>query len=300
MKTTDSRGAFRKPFLTVPVTATIAALVASVLLASCATVVRAPAGIESERFLPSGALAYARLDQPTLVAAMARLPAAQAKSAATIAERTDSMTIAFVKQPGTTRGGLVAVAEGRYPAGAASMKLASDPLWRKNGAVWERKDGSLNLAFADGGRVFLGTAPLDGLLAAAAAPNPDPIPARWADEWSASIAIYLPDPMALVRSRLPLGDSDVPMLAMMLSAQPATGSNYTASLSFEFQSERTATIFSPLCRLFLYAAATALWPERSATVLDEAIWSTTGATVTARNIPLDADSIAAFATMAGN
>jgi hypothetical protein len=296
MKTPYSRRAFHTAAITIAITA----LAASVLLASCATVVRAPAGVEPERFLPSGALAYARLDQPTLAAAMARLPAAEAKSAATIAERTDSMTAAFVKQPGTTRGSLVAVAEGRYPAGAASLKLASDPLWHKNGPVWERKDGSLNLAFADGGRVFLGTAPLDGLLAAAAAPNPDPIPARWADEWSASIAVFLPDPMALLRSRLPLGDSDVPMLAMMLSARPATGSGYTASLSFEFQSERTATIFAPLCRLFLYAAATALWPERSATVLDEAVWSTTGNTVSARNIPLDADSIAAFATMAGN
>ena len=39
----------------------------------------------------------------------------------------------------------------------------------------------MNLAFADGGRAFLGTVPLDGMLAAAAAPNKDPIPARWAD-----------------------------------------------------------------------------------------------------------------------
>lgn len=296
MNTPDSRRAFHAAAITM----ILIAVATSVPLASCATIVRAPAGVEPERFLPAGALAYARLDQPTLAAAMARLPAAEAKSAATIAARTDSMTAAFVKQPGSSRGGLVAVAEGRYPAGAASFKLASDPSWRKNGQVWERKDGSLNLAFVDGGRVFLGTASLDGLLTAAAAPNPDPIPARWADEWSASIAVFLPNPMALLRSRLPLGDGDVPMAAMMLSARPATGGNYTASLSFEFQSERAAVIFAPLCRLFLYAAATALWPERSATVTDEAAWSTTGATVTARNIPLDATSIAAFATMAGN
>ncbi|OHD28004.1 MAG: hypothetical protein A2Y38_03400 [Spirochaetes bacterium GWB1_59_5] len=292
MNTPDSRRAFHE--------LTIVAVAASLLLTSCATIVKAPVGIEPERFLPAGALAYARLDQATLSAAMALLLASEAKSAATIAARTDSMTAAFVKQPGSSRGGLVAVAEGRYPAGAASFKLASDPSWHRNGQVWERKDGSLNLAFADGGRVFLGTAPLDGLLAAAAAPNPDPIPARWADEWAASIAVFLPNPMALMRSRLPLGDGDVPMVAMMLSARRATGSDYTASLSFEFQSERTAIIFAPLCRLFLYAAATALWPERSATVIDEAVWGTSGNTVTARDIPLDAASIAGFATMAGN
>ena len=64
----------KRSFRTVALRTAIVGLSLSVLLASCATVVPAPAGVEPERFLPSGALAYARLDQPTLAAALARLP----------------------------------------------------------------------------------------------------------------------------------------------------------------------------------------------------------------------------------
>ena len=269
-------------------------------VSSCATSVPAPPEVEAERLLPARALAYARMDRATLTAALAGLPEKDAKSAAAIADRTDRMTAAFVAIPGTGRGGLLAVAEGRYPAGAASFKLATVPAWRKSGEVWERKYGSLRRSFTKGGRVLVGTASLDMMLAAAASPNPDPIPARWAGDWASSIAVYLPDPMALFRARLPIGDGEIPMLAMMLSAKPAASGEYSATLSFQFQSERAAVVFAPLCRIFLYAAATALWPERSATVTDAAAWTTEGATVTARGIPLDAASIASFAMLAGS
>jgi hypothetical protein len=281
--------------------AAAAAMAALAFIASsCATSASLPPPVEAERLLPAGALAYARMDRATLAAALAGLPEKDAKGAAAIADRTDRMTAAFVAPAGSKRGGLVAVAEGRYPAGAASFKLATDPSWRKTGEVWERKDGSLRLSFTKGGRVLVGTAPLDGMLAAVTSPNPDPIPARWADDWASSIAVYLPDPMALFRSRLPIGDGEIPMLAMMLSAKPAAAGDYSASLSFQFQSERAAVVFGPLCRIFLYAAATALWPERSATVTDAAAWTTEGATVTARGIPLDAASIASFVMLAGS
>jgi hypothetical protein len=271
----------------------------ALLTASCATVVRAPSGIEAERLLPPGAAVYARLDKATLSAAILSMPGGDARSAASIADRTDTMTAAFLAPTRSSAGGLVAVAEGRYPAGAASMRLSSDPAWRRSGPVWERTDGSMSLAFASGGRAFFGTAPLDGLLAASIEPNPDPIPARWADEWKAAVAIYLPDPMTALRSRLPLGDGAVPMLAIMLSARPSPGSDYIARLSFEFATERAAVVFAPLCRLFLYAAATSLWPERSATVMDAVSWTTDGAIVTASGIPLDAAALASFAGVAG-
>jgi len=277
--------------------ATVAIGVAGLLATACATVVSAPASLEAERFLPPGALAYARLDKATLSAALARLP--DAAGAAAVADRTDSMTVAFVRPGASSKGGLVAVAEGRYPAGAASLKLSTDPAWRRNGSAWERKDGSLRLAFAQGGRVLVGTAPIDGLLAAAESPHPYPIPERWGSEWSSAVAVYLPDPMALLRERLPLGDGAVPMVAMFLSGRPLAGGGYSASLSFEFETDRAAVVFAPLCRLFFYAAATALWPERSATVLDEAAWKTEGRVVRATGLPLEADSFAAFVGMAG-
>jgi len=213
--------------------------------------------------------------------------------------RTDSVTAAFMR-PKATGGasGLVAVAEGRYPSGAASLRLSSDPSWRKRGKVWEYGSGSLNLAFSDGGRAFFGTIPLEGVLAAARAPNKDPIPARWAEAWTAAVAFYLPDPMAMLSGRIPMGDGAVPIVAMVMTARPSA-EGYDATLYFEFGTERAALVFSPLCRVFLYAVAHSMWPERAATVTDRAIWKTEGSVVQASDIPLDAAAMAAFISLAG-
>ena len=261
--------------------------------------VKAPLDVEPERLLPTGAAAYARLDRATLAEVLASLPGSDPGSVESIVNRTDSITAAFVRQTGPQEAvGIVAVAEGRYPAGAASLRLSSDPSWRRRGKVWEYGGGSLNLAFADGGRAFLGTVPLDGMLAAAEAPGKDPIPARWAEAWKSAVAVYLPDPMAMLSGRIPMGDGAVPILAMVLKARPST-EGYNATLYFEFGTERAAVVFSPLCRVFLYAAAHSMWPERAATVTDRAVWKTEGTVVSAADIPLDAASMAAFMGLAG-
>jgi hypothetical protein len=277
-----------------------AALLFSLASSACATLVRAPVEVEAERLLPQGAVAYARLDSFTLAQALMLVSGNDRKAVEAISGRTDSMTAAVVRQAGTSELGLLAVAEGRYPAGAASISLASDKAWKRSGPVWERKDGSMRLAFTDGDKAFFGTGSIDTLVAAASQPNPNPIPARWAKEWSAAVAVYLPDPMALLSGRVPIGDGAVPMVAMVLSALPVRSDSYEASMYFEFETERAAVVFSPLCRVFLYAAAHAMWPERAATVLDTAVWTITGKTVTAARLPLDSASLAAFLGAAGH
>jgi hypothetical protein len=188
----------------------------SLAATSCATLVRAPVGLDAERLLPPGAVAYARLDSFTLAQALLLVAGSDLKGAEAISERTDSMTAAVVRQAGTSTLGLLAVAEGRYPAGAASIRLSSDKSWKRSGPVWERKDGSMRLAFTDGGKAFFGTGPIDTLVAATSQPHPSPIPARWTTEWSAAVAVYLPDPMALLSGRVPVGEGAVPMVAMVL------------------------------------------------------------------------------------
>lgn len=277
--------------------AALAAVVASAV-SSCASTVKAPPGVEPERLLPPGAVAYARLDGPTLAAVLERAPGsteADKKAAAAIAARTDALTLAVVRNGSSL--GLVGVAEGSYPRGAAALGLSADRSWKRAGPVWERGDGSLRLAFASDGRAFVGTAPLDQLLAAAKAPNAFPIPERWAAAWSESVSVYLPDPAALLSEKVPLGDAEVPLTGMLLSARPAKDGSYEAILAFEFGTTRAATVFSPLCRIFLYAAAHSLWPERAATVLDSARWAVSGTAVTAAGLPLDAASLGAFAAV---
>ncbi len=250
--------------------------------------------MEAVRLLPPGALAYARLDPATVGAVLSSLPGEARAAAGELADRTDAMTAALVYDGARRKTSLLAVAEGRYPAGAITLRLSGDKAWRRDGPVISRADGSVYLAFAEGGRAFAGTAPLDPILAAAASPGSSPIPARWRSAWDEPVVIYLPEPISFIARRLPLGDGAVPMRSLLLWARPAAGGGYEATLAFEFDRDRSATVYGPLCRVFLYAAANYLWPERSATVLDAARWSTEGAVVTVSGLPLDAESIVAF------
>ena len=104
--------------------------------------------------------------------------------------------------------------------------------------------------------------------------------------------------MAMLSGRIPMGDGAVPIMAMVMTARPST-EGYDATLYFEFGTERAALVFSPLCRVFLYAVAHSMWPDRAATVTDRAAWKTDGAIVSAGDIPLDAAAMAAFMGLAG-
>lgn len=282
----------------------LAAILALVTLSGCATLVQAPADVEAERLLPPGALVYARLDRAVLNAAMANdvagIKKGDAQSARTIIDKTDMLTLALVRAPGSKQESLLAVAEGNYPQGSASFALATNSGWHRRGAIWERKDGAMYLAFVTGGRAIVGTVPIDMVVAAAAKPNAYPIPARWAGAWSEPVAIYAPNPMDLIASRVPLGDGAIPVMALVVSAHPIHGGPrdgaYDTTLQFQFDSDRAALVFSPICRIFLFAVAHALWPDSAATTVDEAIWRTDGPVVTARGMALLPTSIAALAT----
>lgn len=284
-------------------TITLAAIAALFSLWGCATLVQAPPDVEAERLLPAGALAYVRLDKAILGAAVADgiagITKRDAQSARSVIDKTEVLTLALVRAPGSKQDGMIAIAEGSYPEGSASFALATNSAWRRRGALWERKDGTMNLAFVTGGRAIIGTAPIDPVIAAAAHPNPYPIPARWAEAWSAPVAIFVPDPVGLVAAHVPLGDGAIPMLAMVVSARPIHGGpgngSYDTTIQFQFDTDRAALVFSPICRIFLFAAANALWPDSAATTVDDAVWRTKGSVVTVSGMTLLPASIAALA-----
>lgn len=279
------------------------ALVLALLLSGCATLVQAPPDVEVERLLPQGALAYARLDRVILGALLsdgfAGIQPAEAKSVRSLVDKTELLSLALVRAPGSKQDSLFAVAEGSFPQGSASFALSTNPAWRRAGAIWERKDGALRLAFVTGGRALVGTAPIDSMVEAAAKPHPHPIPARWAEAWSSPVAMYVPNPTRLIAARIPLGEGGIPMLALVVSARPIHGGahdgSYATTMQFQFDTERAALVFSPICRIFLFATAHALWPESAATTIDDAVWRTSGPVVSASGLMLTPASIAALA-----
>lgn len=279
-----------------------AAILGVALITSCASGPRFADGIEPERALPSGALAYARLDRTVLAELLAAYGGSDAaKAAKPMTDRTDSVVAAIMPGSPDRAGGLpvlVAVASGRYPSGAAAFKLGSDADWQREGQAWKQKNGELRVSFAGNSTVLLGTRTLDELTAAVIDPGPSPIPDRWRTAWSADVALYLPDPLSALAGSLPITPDSIPLRALTLSAtRHDTG--YATVLSFEFEDERAALVYAPLCRLFLYAAANSFWPDRARVILGAASWSSGGTLVSVSGLDLDAAELAAFAASAG-
>jgi len=269
-------------------------------LASCATPLRVAADIEAERLLPPGAAVLLRLDRALSVLVMGSLGGDEAAaSVEAVADRIDEAVLALMPAGAGTDGPLVyAVATGSWPAGAVSLKLSSDRAWKKEGRGFAQEDGPLRLAFATGGRLFLGTGPLDSMEAAAKAPSPQPVPERWLDSWAADVALFAPDPLSGIGSRLGLEPGAVPMRALVLSAV-ARADAYDAAIMFEFGDEESARVFYPICRLLLLGLARGFWPERAAAILGMASWRISGTVVSVSGLALSAGELAAFLSVAG-
>lgn len=261
---------------------------------SCATPLRVGPGIESERLLPSGALAYLKLDGQVSSLIMKALAGREGAAAAELmAGRTESAVLAAVKGEGGAGPAVYGIATGSYPAGLIAMKLSGDKSWKKEGPGWVQAEGTVRVGLASGGRLLLGTASLAPLAAAAARPNEHPIPALWAAAWDADLALYAPDPLSSIGAGFSLDSGAIPMQAMMLSARIADG-RYETSMWFAFSDASSARVLSPICRLFVLAMARGVWAPRSSEILASARWLVEGATVSVSGLSLDAGELADF------
>lgn len=279
-----------------------AAALAAAGLSSCAGNPALARGAEPERLLPGGALAYAKLDRAVLYAFIEALGIEGADAAAKgLSERTDSLVLALLTAAAPLPGAvpaLLAVASGRYPSGAAALSLNSDKAWVREGSVWRQKEGELRLGFAGGATLLLGTVPLGGMSAALRNPGPSPIPERWLAMWSDDIALYLPSPLETLAASLPFDADAIPLLDILMSARLGAA-DYEAQFAFAFEDARSATVYAPLCRLFMYALLSGLWPERARELNASLRWSAQGEIALASGLSLSAGDLAALAALAG-
>ena len=75
--------------------------------------------------------------------------------------------------------------------------------------------------------------------------------------------------------------------------------DYEAQFAFAFGDERSATVYAPLCRLFMYALISGLWPERSRELNASLRWSAQEGIALAAGLSLSAGDIAALAALTG-
>lgn len=270
------------------------------LAASCASLANIPKDLSSLELLPKKAFAYAKLDADSFRDLAINLDKRAAPAITELAKRSQLVYLAFTKNAYSKKPDFFAVAEGNYPARAASMMLKNDKAWKKEGTQFALKNGGIYLAFAGYSRIIFSSQPINPALEAIYS-RPDYAVPEYSfyketlEHTALPIAIYLPEPLSFFTDYVPVLESGVPLKSLLLTADNGAKDFYLAKLDFEFDSARSSRIYAPLCRVFLYAAANMLWPERAATVLDAALWSTDGSHVMAANLPLDVKAVAVFA-----
>lgn len=268
------------------------------LLASCATRIRIPEELEPEQLLPEGAMAYLRVS-PAMADELI-LPLIEPYGLAQtedLVKRTESMVLAVM--PNTdglddkTRLPVVyGVVSGKFPSRSLALKLNIDRHWIRENYGWVHKEEGFRLALGSQGQIMVGTAPLETMLKEGQV-RPHPIPEFWSAAWANDLAVYIPEPLSFLGSSLPVDPSGLPLESMLLSIR-RMDARYEVFMGFEFATERTALVFGPLCRLFLYALARGLWPEQAPAVLATVSWSTQGVTVGAAGLRLEAAQLASL------
>lgn len=269
---------------------------APLVMASCATRIRIPAELEPERLLPAGAVAYLRINP--VMADELIFPYIEPYGitlAADMLERTESVVLAVMPPFGIPGGQaskpvVYGVVSGKFPTRSIALKLNTDRHWAKEGHSWINKEDGFRLALTSRGQILVGTAPLDAITSGGY-DKPHPVPEFWSTAWNNDLAMYLPDPFSFLDNKLPVDASGLPLEAMLISTR-RMDDQYVLFLGFEFAMERSAVVFTPLCRLFVYALAKSLWPQQASEILSPVTWSTQGSTVEASGLRLDALQLA--------
>ncbi len=294
--------------------ARIVALVATLFAFSCASRMYPPPGIAAETLLPPDAIAYAKFDAAFIKDALPFfLPEgkdgkALQKSAQSFLDKTSTLYLSLGKPVSRNeKNQLFAMARGTYPPSGVSLALALNKSWVKRGKEWVYKPGSLFLTGIDGNTLLLGTAPLNKFsavvnaamypsvkTAAVSTQSQNPIPAAWREAWDSPFALYISEPVRNLGASMPIDDVNLPLLSMIVSGSGPRERGYALYMSFEFDSAPAALMFSPLCRLVLYGAAHRLWPEKAATVLDDALWRIDSRFVSVSGFYLEPSDIAAL------
>lgn len=279
------------------------ALPSALALASCATRISVAPSIDPAAGLPRESSVYFRLDRAILrETAEAVLSPESLKAARPFLLRTERLTVSvLLPQEGTEQAGdgsggelprgadFFGIAEGSYPAGAASFRLRLSRDWRKEGTTLVRRDGTLRIAFAGKNLLVAGTSDLGPLLEGLASPGPNPLPEEIRRDWEAPGALWVPRPGDVWERARGEGPLSVPARGLLLTLIPyETGGGYSGSWIFVFDSEREARIYSPICRLFHLAFIRAALGSgtEAASALDRTVWSAEGSRLRASGFPV--------------
>jgi hypothetical protein len=285
------RGARRATARTARAAAFLAGTAA--LIAGCAAPIRVDRSTDALALVGPEAAVYARMDAASardLVPAL--VPADQAKALAPLLDRTRCVALGLGAAEGD-RGSFDAALLGDFPFRAASLALASDPAWKREGAGFVNPAAGVRAAVPGPGLVLASSGRLEPLVAAAKSPGPSPIPERLRSLASARIAVWAPEPFSKLVASI-IGESmDIPAVGLLIAAEPdpaAASTSYSATVAFLMTDAESARIFRPALRLAWYAIARGLLGEDAdgalgiSFSLDGEVYWAKGARLSARSL----------------
>lgn len=267
------------------------------LIFSCASIPKPLKELSGIELLPDNASMYARLDAKTFKNILAYNKKELSEITDEFSKRTSDIFLAVFENSENTETDFLAVAEGKYPVQIIKMKMNTDKAFKKAGSQYiytDTKGKHWYLSFIADKQVLLSNKTLEPVLSIhnqALAKSKSPNIENYLIE---PVSIFFSKPLSFISDYVPINAETVPLKSLLFSAKQRENDVYYSSLVFEFDSPASARIFSPLCRVFLYAVANMLWPERAATILDSTSWAIEKNYVNADGIELSDKSILSF------
>ena len=271
------------------------ALGALVLLgaASCAAPIRVGAEADPLALLSPGLAAYARIggsEARRLLPAM--IPPEQASTLRPLLERTRAAAIGLGPADAAGSRLLEAALVGDYPFRRASLALAADRGWKREGRAYLHAATGLRALVAGPGLVLASSISVDPLIDRAADPGPGPIPARLASLAGRELVLWMPDPLArLAPGLFGEGDPAMPVRGLFVAASPAADGDYSATVAFLMSDAEAARSFRPALRLAWYFIARGALGDEAGPALG-ARFALDGELVTASGVSLPASAVA--------
>jgi hypothetical protein len=197
------------------------------------------------------------------------------------------------------KGSFDAALLGDFPFRAASLALASDPAWKREGAGFVNAAAGVRAAVPGPGLVLASSGRLEPLVAAAKSPGPSPIPERLRSLASTRIAVWAPEPFSRLVASIVGESMDIPAVGLLVAAEPSSAAgpdpaaaspSYSATVAFLMADAESARIFRPALRLAWYAIARGLLGEDAGAALgisfslDGEVYWARGARLSARSL----------------
>ncbi len=247
---------------------------AALTLAGCVLPIRVDEGVDALALVGPDAVIYARMG-----ASEARLllpylvPADQAEALDPLFDRTDCLALGIGRGRGSASSGLTehfdAAFLGDFPFRTASLALAADRSWKREGKGFYNERAGIRAAIPGPRLVLASSGRLESLIENAKSPGPSPLPPRLTPLASAPIVLWAPEPFSNLVASLIDEEMDVPALGLLVAAEPLAGSGsgdlpvYEAEVVFLMSDAESARIFRPALRLAWYGIARGLFGDEA-------------------------------------